>query len=99
MIRRPPRSTLSSSSAASDVYKRQGNDVAKASALFARQAGKELARKANKFARRNHNQAHRRTGRGPAEKRSPLNQECLRPISCRRDRSCNSSDATTADQN
>src|SRR5665648_480668 len=25
MIRRPPRSTLSSSSAASDVYKRQGN--------------------------------------------------------------------------
>ena len=28
MIRRPPRSTLSSSSAASDVYKRQGiNDV------------------------------------------------------------------------
>src|SRR5665648_1029206 len=27
MIRRPPRSTLSSSSAASDVYKRQGMDV------------------------------------------------------------------------
>eukprot|EP00658_Telonema_sp_P-2_P030856 TRINITY_DN23228_c0_g2_i1.p1 TRINITY_DN23228_c0_g2~~TRINITY_DN23228_c0_g2_i1.p1 ORF type:complete len:119 (+),score=23.73 TRINITY_DN23228_c0_g2_i1:97-453(+) len=26
MIRRPPRSTLSSSSAASDVYKRQGNN-------------------------------------------------------------------------
>eukprot|EP00658_Telonema_sp_P-2_P082372 TRINITY_DN869_c0_g1_i4.p1 TRINITY_DN869_c0_g1~~TRINITY_DN869_c0_g1_i4.p1 ORF type:complete len:116 (+),score=9.43 TRINITY_DN869_c0_g1_i4:137-484(+) len=26
MIRRPPRSTLSSSSAASDVYKRQGGD-------------------------------------------------------------------------
>ena len=26
MIRRPPRSTLSSSSAASDVYKRQDND-------------------------------------------------------------------------
>src|SRR5664280_3921854 len=28
MIRRPPRSTLSSSSAASDVYKRQGVEVA-----------------------------------------------------------------------
>src|SRR5664280_3787179 len=27
MIRRPPRSTLSSSSAASDVYKRQENDL------------------------------------------------------------------------
>src|SRR5674536_205599 len=27
MIRRPPRSTLSSSSAASDVYKRQGSGV------------------------------------------------------------------------
>eukprot|EP00658_Telonema_sp_P-2_P054727 TRINITY_DN43530_c0_g1_i3.p1 TRINITY_DN43530_c0_g1~~TRINITY_DN43530_c0_g1_i3.p1 ORF type:complete len:130 (-),score=42.67 TRINITY_DN43530_c0_g1_i3:145-534(-) len=27
MIRRPPRSTLSSSSAASDVYKRQGRDL------------------------------------------------------------------------
>eukprot|EP00658_Telonema_sp_P-2_P024191 TRINITY_DN19713_c0_g1_i2.p1 TRINITY_DN19713_c0_g1~~TRINITY_DN19713_c0_g1_i2.p1 ORF type:complete len:122 (-),score=38.41 TRINITY_DN19713_c0_g1_i2:16-381(-) len=29
MIRRPPRSTLSSSSAASDVYKRQGNNKGK----------------------------------------------------------------------
>src|SRR5664280_3752937 len=29
MIRRPPRSTLSSSSAASDVYKRQFDDLAK----------------------------------------------------------------------
>ena len=28
MIRRPPRSTQSRSSAASDVYKRQGHDVA-----------------------------------------------------------------------
>src|SRR5664280_171397 len=28
MIRRPPRSTLSSSSAASDVYKRQGDQTA-----------------------------------------------------------------------
>ena len=30
MIRRPPRSTLSSSSAASDVYKRQTDDPVKA---------------------------------------------------------------------
>src|SRR5674536_33696 len=33
MIRRPPRSTLASSSAASDVYKRQGDDDAVAGPL------------------------------------------------------------------
>src|SRR5664279_4503280 len=33
MIRRPPRSTLSSSSAASDVYKRQFEDLAAPDAL------------------------------------------------------------------
>src|SRR5674536_372611 len=47
MIRRPPRSTLSSSSAASDVYKRQGEATARvlaaegaAVALLARRAGR-----------------------------------------------------------
>src|SRR5665648_679156 len=34
MIRRPPRSTLSSSSAASDVYKRQGYDFRRKHGLF-----------------------------------------------------------------
>src|SRR5664280_1435901 len=34
MIRRPPRSTLSSSSAASDVYKRQGHDSHRTSGLL-----------------------------------------------------------------
>src|SRR5664280_3893116 len=33
MIRRPPRSTLSSSSAASDVYKRQGPELVKGTDL------------------------------------------------------------------
>src|SRR5664280_3836668 len=42
MIRRPPRSTLSSSSAASDVYKRQEHDTAEDESLFAREAESRL---------------------------------------------------------
>src|SRR5674536_213990 len=48
MIRRPPRSTLSSSSAASDVYKRQGDEDPRRLAChrpaFDRGAGAGLAR-------------------------------------------------------
>ena len=37
MVRRPPRSTLDRSSAASDVYKRQDRDLALMGQLFVRQ--------------------------------------------------------------
>eukprot|EP00658_Telonema_sp_P-2_P004644 TRINITY_DN11722_c0_g1_i15.p1 TRINITY_DN11722_c0_g1~~TRINITY_DN11722_c0_g1_i15.p1 ORF type:complete len:100 (-),score=16.54 TRINITY_DN11722_c0_g1_i15:553-852(-) len=42
MIRRPPRSTLSSSSAASDVYKRQVQGVQPAPRVLARKAPKPV---------------------------------------------------------
>src|SRR5665648_1258205 len=45
MIRRPPRSTLSSSSAASDVYKRQGPARAGAGRSPGRRRGRPLRRR------------------------------------------------------
>src|SRR5665648_1263420 len=41
MIRRPPRSTLSSSSAASDVYKRQEGDLTLVGRAYVRHPGRE----------------------------------------------------------
>src|SRR5665648_1278559 len=52
MIRRPPRSTLSSSSAASDVYKRQGGVSVPAAVAAAASLRAVLADRARSEARR-----------------------------------------------